>query len=183
MKNFMSMFVLFVGVLFGVNASAQSIGSQYFYQSSTPVANQNSQVVQFRYEGSSQIHYYDKVNNTIDGVPQSNRYQGVVQSVQNNQQYYVQQNNQQYYDPNDPRDVRNIQYSDPTSQNNSIRNRMTRLLTGNNGQNQVQNQYQNQPVAYVAPTTQAPGYGYEWRYSQKYNSWGWYNPNVGWQFN
>lgn len=173
------MIVVFFSMSFGMNAQAQGVSSQYLYHSGSQAVTQNSQIVPFRYEGSSQVHYYDKVNNTIDGVPQSTRYQAVIQQYQNNQQYipqnngYVQSyNQQQYYDP---RDQRNIQYYDPSTQNdNSLRGRMARLIGNNN---------QNQPVSYVAPSTPAPGYGYDWRYSQKYHSWGWYSPNGGWYFN
>ena len=176
----MTMFVVFVGLMFNVSVQAQGVSSQYLYHSSSQTVTQNSQIVPFRYEGSSQVHYYDKVNNTIDGVPQSNRYQALVQSVQNNQQYVPQNNgyaqsygnNQQYYDP---RDQRNIQYYEPSTQSdNYLRGRMAHLIGNHN---------QNQPVAYVAPSTPAPGYGFDWRYSQKYHSWGWYSPNGGWYFN
>lgn len=186
MKNFISMLVVLFSMSFGMSVQAQGVSTQYLYHSGSHIVTQNPQVVPFRYEGSSQVHYYDKINNTIDGVPQSTRYQGVIQQYKNNQQYipqnngYVQsyQESQQYYDPNDPRDVRNIQYHEQRNYNgHSMKDRVTRLLIGNGS-----NQYQ-QAVNYMAPRTQAPGYGYEWRYSQKYNSWGWQHQNGSWYFN
>lgn len=51
-------------------------------------------------------------------------------------------------------------------------------LYGNNSNYSNGNSYGG-AVAYVAPTTRAPAYGYEWRYHNRYG-WGWLHPQYGW---
>lgn len=142
---------------------------------------------------------YNQNNNYNNG----NGYQNNNTNVSYNNGYTNNSNNSNGYSNSNSYDSNNVVPNQNSGVLNLIVNKFLPNQNKNTAQNQNYNQNQNQSgyvnvasnnnynnsnngyatanagVSYVAPTTNAPGMGYEWKYNPR-NGWGWYNPQSGW---
>lgn len=146
---------------------------------------QQGRLIPFTYIGRpNEVHYLDTAT---------------VKPVTSYNQQSQQTQNYQYNNGNSNYNANNGSYSNSNYENNNVpqnqnKNVLNNLLnkfaqkqhgSQNNGNYQNSNyqnsnyQNTNSGISYVAPTTRAPGYGYEWKYNPQ-TGWNWFNPQYGW---
>lgn len=140
-----------------------------------PQAIQQGKIIPYTYIGQPNVvHYLDTTNmppvqSSGYTVPQNNYYTNSSSNYGNNSYNYGNNNNNN----------RNT----TTYTFDQYGNRVVNSNYSNGSYNYNNNNYNynanNSGVAYVPPTTQSPGYGYEWRYNNRYG-WAWYHPQYGW---
>lgn len=145
--------------------------------------SQQGRLIPFTYIGRpNEVHYLDTAT---------------VKPVTSYNQQSQQTQNYQYNNGNSNYNANNGGYSNSSYENNNVhqnqnKNVLNNLLnkfaqkqngSQNNGNYQNSNyqnsSHQNTGISYVAPTTRAPGYGYEWKYNPQ-TGWNWFNPQYGW---
>lgn len=151
----------------GIGVSTQSRDSGY------AVVPQQSNLIPYTVIGKpNEVHYLDR--NTVTSS-QVQLFQNTVPAPVPQPQYYGNTyRNENSYENNR---YNNGRYQVPQRSPNP------NYLYGNTPNSNYGN-YNNGnnyggAVAYVAPTTRAPAYGYEWRYHNRYG-WGWLHPQYGW---
>ena len=151
----------------GIGVSTQSRDSGYV------VVPQQSNLIPYTVIGKpNEVHYLDR--NTVTSS-QVQLFQNTVPAPVSQPQYYGNTyRNENSYENNR---YNNGRYQVPQRSPNP------NYLYGNTPNSNYGN-YNNGnnyggAVAYVAPTTRAPAYGYEWRYHNRYG-WGWLHPQYGW---
>lgn len=139
-------------------------------------SQQQGHLIPFTYIGKpNEVHYFDTTQ-----VKTVTTYNQQGQNYQNNNNYNA--NNDAYSNSN--YENNNV----PQNQNMNVLNSLFNKLAprqnnlpsnGNYQRNNYKNTQSGSGISYVAPTTRAPGYGYEWKYNPQ-TGWNWFNPQYGW---